>query len=82
LSRSLRRFPSNARAKTRTCSAIGHQEVGHPISTASASLPYKRGHGELKGGSKQDRMAEQEWISLFWHEVAVREVQTGEFEMM
>jgi hypothetical protein len=29
----------------------------------------------LKGGSKEDRQAAHEWISLFWHEAAVvREV--------
>ncbi len=28
----------------------------------------------LNGGSKDDRIAAKEWISLFWHEVVVREV--------
>jgi hypothetical protein len=27
----------------------------------------------LKGGSKEDRIEAREWISLFWHEAAVRE---------
>jgi hypothetical protein len=26
---------------------------------------------ELKGGSKEDRLAAYEWISLFWHEAVV-----------
>jgi hypothetical protein len=26
---------------------------------------------ELRGGSKEDRLAAQEWISLFWHEAVV-----------
>jgi hypothetical protein len=25
----------------------------------------------LKGGSKEDRLAAHEWISLFWHEAVV-----------
>jgi hypothetical protein len=29
---------------------------------------------ELKGGSKADRLAAKEWISLFCHDVVVREV--------
>jgi hypothetical protein len=32
------------------------------------------GKVELKGGSKEDRLAVHEWISLFWHEAVVREV--------
>jgi hypothetical protein len=28
---------------------------------------------ELKGGSKADRLAAHEWISLFWHEAVVGE---------
>ena len=28
---------------------------------------------ELRGGSKEDRLAAQEWISLFWHEAVVGE---------
>ncbi len=27
----------------------------------------------LKGGSKEDRLAAHEWISLFWHEAVVGE---------
>jgi hypothetical protein len=32
---------------------------------------YLHGRTELRGGSKEDRLAAQEWISLFWHEVVV-----------
>ena len=28
---------------------------------------------ELRGGSKEGRLAAQEWISLFWHEPVVGE---------
>ena len=31
-------------------------------------IRYLDGKVELKGGSKEDRLAAQEWISLFWHE--------------
>ncbi len=29
---------------------------------------------ELRGGTKDDRIAAREWISLFFHDAAVREV--------
>ena len=29
---------------------------------------------ELRCGSKEDRLAAREWISMFWHEMVVREV--------
>ncbi len=29
---------------------------------------------ELRGGSKEDRLAAREWVSLFLHEAVVREV--------
>ena len=32
------------------------------------------GKYELRGGSNDDRLAAKEWISLFCHEVLVREV--------
>ena len=32
---------------------------------------YLDGKTELRGGSKEDRLAAQEWISLFWHEAVV-----------
>lgn len=32
---------------------------------------YLDGRTELKGGSREDRMAAREWISLFWHEALV-----------
>ena len=34
---------------------------------------YLDGNVELKGGSKEDRLAAREWISLFWHEAVVGE---------
>ena len=34
-------------------------------------IKYLDGKVELKGGSKEDRLAAQEWISLFWHEAVV-----------
>ena len=37
-------------------------------------IKYLDGKVELKGGSKEDRLAAHEWISLFWHEAVVREV--------
>ena len=36
-------------------------------------IRYLDGKVVLKGGSKEDRLAAQEWISLFWHEAVVRE---------
>jgi hypothetical protein len=30
-------------------------------------IKYLDGKVELKGGSKEDSLAAQEWISLFWH---------------
>ncbi len=32
------------------------------------------GKYELRGGTKEDRTAAREWISLFFHEAVVREV--------
>jgi hypothetical protein len=37
-------------------------------------IKYLDGKVVLKGGSKEDRLAAHEWISLFWHEAVVREV--------
>ena len=36
-------------------------------------IRYLDGKVVLKGGSKEDRLAAQEWISMFWHEAVVRE---------
>ena len=36
-------------------------------------IKYLDGRLVLKGGSKEDRLAEHEWISLFWHEAVVGE---------
>jgi hypothetical protein len=35
-------------------------------------IKYLDGKVELRGGSKEDRLAAQEWISLFWHEAVVQ----------
>jgi hypothetical protein len=37
-------------------------------------IKYVDGKTELRGGSKEDRLAAQVRISLFWHEAVVREV--------
>ncbi len=37
-------------------------------------IKYLDGKSVLKGGSEEDRLAAQEWMSLFWHEAVVREV--------
>jgi hypothetical protein len=34
-------------------------------------IKYLDGKTELRGGSKEDRLAAQEWMSLFWHEAVV-----------
>ena len=34
-------------------------------------IRYLDGKTELRGGSKEDRLAAKEWISLFWHEAVV-----------
>ena len=34
-------------------------------------IRYLDGKVELRGGTKEDRSAAHEWISLFWHEAAV-----------
>jgi hypothetical protein len=31
-------------------------------------IRYLDGKVELKGGTKEDRLAAQEWMALFWHE--------------
>jgi len=36
-----------------------------------AVLGTMDGKVELKGGSKEDRLAAHEWISLFWHEAVI-----------
>ncbi len=37
-------------------------------------LKYYTGKLELRGGSREDRQAAKEWISLFMHEAVVKEV--------
>jgi hypothetical protein len=36
-------------------------------------IKYLDGKVVLKGGTKEDRLAAHEWISLFWHEAVVGE---------
>jgi hypothetical protein len=36
-------------------------------------IRYLDGKLVLQGGSKEDRLAAHEWVSLFWHEAVVRE---------
>jgi len=36
-------------------------------------IRYLDGKTELRGGSKEHRLAAREWISLFWHEAVVGE---------
>ena len=42
-------------------------------------IKYLDGKLVLKGGSREDRIAVREWISLFWHEAVVRE-SPGHYE--
>jgi hypothetical protein len=35
---------------------------------------YLDGKCELRQGSAEDRLAAKHWISMFWHDVVVREV--------
>jgi hypothetical protein len=34
-------------------------------------IRYLDGRSELQGGTKEDRLAAQEWISLYWQETVV-----------
>lgn len=43
-------------------------------------IKYLDGRVELKDGSKEDRQAAQEWISLFWHEAVLRDDRTSNFQ--
>ena len=36
-------------------------------------IKYLDGKTVLRGGSKEDRLAAPEWISLFWHEAVLGE---------
>lgn len=36
-------------------------------------IRFLDGKLELRGGSKDDRIAAREWMSLFWHEAVVNE---------
>jgi hypothetical protein len=39
-------------------------------------IKFLDGKYELRGGSREDRIGAHEWISLFCHEVVVRECAT------
>jgi hypothetical protein len=36
-------------------------------------IRFLDGKTELRGGSKEDRIAAREWMSMFWHETVVHE---------
>jgi hypothetical protein len=40
-------------------------------------IKYLDGKVELRGGSKADRLAAKEWISMFWHEAVVSEARAS-----
>ena len=52
------------------------KDEGRVIATFGQArlLKYLDGKYELRGGSDEDRQAVKEWISLFCHEVVVRDV--------
>jgi hypothetical protein len=39
---------------------------------------YLDGKTELRGGSDQDWAETREWMSLFWHDAVVREVERAD----
>jgi hypothetical protein len=50
-------------------SALFRDEAEVVASWGEAKLiRYLDGKTELRGGSKDDRLAAREWMSLFWHE--------------
>ncbi len=54
----------------------GFEDQGEVIASFGQAqlVKYLDGKYELRGGSQEDRLAAKEWISMFWHEVVVREV--------
>jgi hypothetical protein len=54
----------------------GFQHEGEVIASFGRAqlVKYLDGKYELRGGSKEDRLAAKEWISMFCHNVVVREV--------
>jgi hypothetical protein len=58
-----------------------HSDLDHSHVFIEAPITFPTGYldekTELRGGSKEDRLAAQEWISLFWHEAVVREVPSA-----
>jgi len=54
------------------CFPLFRSEVEIVASCGAARLiKHLDGKVELKGGSREDRLAAHEWISLFWHEAVV-----------
>ena len=60
---------------TATCFAETTAETGGLIATFGAAALIKKPEGgyALAGGSFDDRIEAQEWISLFMHEAVLRE---------
>lgn len=54
----------------------GFKDQGEVIASFGQAqlVKYLDGKYELRGGSREDRLAAKEWISMFWHTVVVREV--------
>lgn len=52
------------------------KEEGQVIATFGQAklIRFLDGKYELRGGTKEDRLAAHEWISMFCHDVVVREV--------
>jgi hypothetical protein len=60
--------------KSKACSR--GTEQGEVIAAFGQARLVKLLNGtyELRGGSRQDRLAAKEWLALFWRDVDVREV--------
>jgi hypothetical protein len=54
----------------------GFRDEGEVIASFGQArlVKYLDGKYELREGSKEDRLAAKEWISLFCHDVVVREI--------
>ena len=61
--------------KSKSCFPNG-REQGEVIASFGQARLVKHldGKYELRGGSKQDRLAAKEWIALFCHDLEVREI--------
>jgi hypothetical protein len=53
----------------------GGTELGDILASFGHARLVKHLNGtyELRGGSKQDRLAAKEWLAVFWRDVEVRE---------